>query len=31
MPKRLQIAAHLSLEELEQRYRQAKDGVERSH
>lgn len=31
MPKRVQITAHLSLEELEQRYRQAKDGVERSH
>lgn len=31
MPKRIQITAHLSAEELEQRYRQAKDGVERSH
>jgi hypothetical protein len=31
MPKRIQIADHLSREELEQRYRQAKDGVERSH
>lgn len=31
MPKRIQIEAHLSIAELEQRYRQAKDGVERSH
>ena len=31
MPKRIQIAPHLPIEELEQRYRQAKDGVERSH
>lgn len=31
MPKRLQITPHLRVEELEQRYRQAKDGVERSH
>lgn len=31
MPKCLQITPHLSVEELEQRYRQAKDGVERSH
>ena len=31
MPKRIQIAQHLPIEELEQRYRQAKDGVERSH
>jgi transposase len=31
MPKRIQIMPHLSLEELEQRYRQASDGVERSH
>lgn len=31
MPKRLQIAEHLSVEELEQRYRQASDGIERSH
>jgi transposase len=31
MPKRLQITAYLSLEALEQCYRQAKDGVERSH
>jgi hypothetical protein len=28
MPKRISIAIHLSLEELEKRYRQAKDGVE---
>jgi len=31
MPKRIQIQPHLSVEELEQRYRQASDGVERSH
>lgn len=31
MPKRIHIADHLSLDELEQHYRQAKDGVERSH
>jgi transposase len=31
MPKRIQIAPHLPIEELEQRYRQATDGVERSH
>jgi transposase len=31
MPKRIQIAAHLSVEELEQHYRQAKDGVESRH
>ena len=31
MPKQIQIAPHLSIEELEQHYRQAKDGVERSH
>ena len=31
MAKRVQIAPHLSVEELEQRYRQASDGVERSH
>lgn len=31
MPKRIQIASHLSVEELEQRYRQATDGIERSH
>jgi transposase len=28
MPKRISVAAHLSLEELEKRYRQAKDGIE---
>ena len=31
MPKRITIAPHLPIEELEQRYRQAKDPVERSH
>lgn len=31
MPKRLTISSHLSLEELEQRYRQAKTATERSH
>jgi len=31
MPKRLTISPHLSLEELEQRYRQAKTVTERSH
>lgn len=31
MAKRIQVAAHLSVEELEKHYRQAKDGVERSH
>ena len=31
MPKRLQIAPHLSVEVLEQRYRQATNGIERSH
>ena len=31
MPKRISIEPHLSLPELEQRYRQAKDPVERSH
>jgi hypothetical protein len=31
MPKRIQIAAHLTVEQLEKHYRQAKDGVERSH
>lgn len=30
MPKRITIVPHLSLEELEQRYRQAKEPVERS-
>lgn len=28
MPKRISVVAHLSLEELEKRYRQAKDGIE---
>ncbi|MBD2410000.1 helix-turn-helix domain-containing protein, partial [Nostoc calcicola FACHB-3891] len=28
MPKRISVAAHLSLEELEKHYRQAKDGIE---
>ena len=31
MPKRLSIEPHLSLAELEQRYRQSKDAVDRSH
>lgn len=31
MPKRITIAPHLSLDELESCYRQAKDPVERSH
>lgn len=31
MPKRITIAPHLSLDELESRYRQAKDPVLRSH
>jgi transposase len=31
MPKRLSIEPHLSLTELEQRYRQSKDAVEKSH
>ena len=31
MGSRIQIAVHLSLDELEQRCRQSKDGVERSH
>jgi len=31
MPKRITIAPHLSQEELESRYRQAKDPIERSH
>lgn len=31
MPKRITIASHLSLEELERRYRQAKEPIERSH
>jgi transposase len=28
MPKRVNIATHLSIEELEKRYRQAKEGIE---
>jgi transposase len=31
MPKRITITPHLSLEELERRYRQAKEPIERSH
>jgi transposase len=31
MPKRITIEPHLTLEELEARYRRAKDSVERSH
>ncbi len=31
MPKRITIELHLSQDELEQRYREAKDPVERSH
>ena len=31
MPKQIAIEAHLSLEELESRYRQAKEPVERTH
>lgn len=31
MPNRVQVADHLSLEELERRYREAKTGIERSH
>ena len=31
MPRRLQIAEHLSVEELARQYRRASDGVERSH
>jgi len=31
MPKRITIAAHLSKDELERRYRRAKDPIERSH
>ena len=31
MPKRLQLERHLSREELERRYRQAREPVERSH
>ena len=31
MPRRLQIAKHLSVEELGSLYRRASDGIERSH
>jgi len=31
MPKRLELSPHASTEELEHRYRKAKDPVERSH
>ncbi len=31
MPKRITIAPHLSLDELEQRYRHAQDPIEHSH
>jgi transposase len=31
MPKRLELSPHASTEELEDRYRRAKDSVERSH
>lgn len=31
MPKYVHVTAHLSSEELEQRYRKATDAVERSH
>jgi transposase len=31
MPKRIQVAPHLSVDELGQRYRRARDPVERSH
>ncbi len=31
MPKRLTLQPHLSVEELERRYGQAKDPIERSH
>jgi transposase len=31
MPKRIQIAPHLSIEELYQRYRKANNAIERSH
>ena len=31
MPKRLELLPHVSTEELEHRYRKAKDPVERSH
>ncbi len=28
MPKRISVATHIRIEELEKRYRQAKDGIE---
>jgi hypothetical protein len=31
MPRRLKLEPHLSLEELETRYRQSKDVIERTH
>lgn len=31
MPKRVSIEDHLSVAELEKRYRQAKEPIERSH
>ncbi|CAA9571815.1 hypothetical protein AVDCRST_MAG81-1705 [uncultured Synechococcales cyanobacterium] len=31
MPKRITLAEHLSVDELEQRYRQAQAGTQRSH
>ena len=31
MPKRITITPHLPVEDLERRYRQAKDAIERSH
>jgi hypothetical protein len=31
MPKRITIQQHLNLDELETRYRQAKEPIERSH
>lgn len=31
MPKRIHVEKHLSIEELERRYREASDGVKRSH
>lgn len=30
MPKKIRLQGHLTTEELERRYKQAKDGVERS-
>jgi hypothetical protein len=31
MPKRMTLAPHLSIDELEQRYRQAKELIQQSH